>query len=201
MSSVATTRREGAAVLAPADSPDALSLLSHLLAGGGVAILPCDTIYGIVGIAPDSEQRIRAIKGRGEDKPFLQLLAERSWVSRLSEGDIPEALGRHWPGPLTVILPARGGGTVAVRVPDSPLLRGVLRVIDRPLYSTSVNRAGQPALWRIAEIVDAFEPEVDMVFDGGDLPGAAPSTIVDATVSPARVVRKGALLLPPADLS
>ena len=92
-------------MLLVADSPHALSLLSRLLAGGGVAIVPCDTIYGIVGVAPDTEQRIRAIKGRGEDKPFLQLLAERSWVSRLSEGDIPEALGRHWPGPLTVILP------------------------------------------------------------------------------------------------
>jgi L-threonylcarbamoyladenylate synthase len=163
--------------------------------------MPCDTIYGLVGSAPDTEARIRAIKGRGEDKPFLQLVADRSWVARVSPSEVPASLATHWPGPLTVILPALDGGTVAVRVPDSAFLRGILEAVGRPLLSTSVNRAGKPALWKIGEIVKEFESEVDLVIDGGDLPGVRPSTIVDATVVPYRVVRQGALELPGGKLS
>lgn len=184
-----------------ADSPEAFGLLRNRLAvGGGVAIIPCDTIYGIVGTVPGSEERIRRIKGRGEDKPFLQLVAGVDWVTRLATAPVPSTLEKHWPGPLTVILPALGGGTVALRVPDSLFLRELLTAVDRPLYSTSVNRAGQAPLWQIADIVEGFEDVVDIVVDAGDLPGSVPSTIVDATCSPLRIVRQGALALPPDDL-
>lgn len=162
--------------------------------------MPCDTIYGLVGVAPDTEERIRAVKGRGEDKPFLQLVAGSAWVGRLSPAEVPLSLARHWPGPLTVILPARAGGTVAVRVPGSEFLRELIDAVGRPLYSTSVNRAGQPALWRVSQILAEFEGEVDLVVDGGDLPGAAPSTIVDASSSPRRIVRRGALEIAQSDL-
>lgn len=186
-------------LIAPGD-PGTLSRLTDTLARGGVVIMPCDTIYGIVGAAPSTGDRIRTIKGREENKPFLLLVADSTWVARLSAAEVPPGLARHWPGPLTVILPGLDGGTVAVRVPDSPFLRSVIEAVGSPLYSTSVNTAGQPALWRIADIVAGFEAEVDMVVDGGDLPGAAPSTIVDATGTPLRVVRKGALDIPQSDL-
>ena len=56
-------------------------------------------MYGLVGVAPGTEQRIRAIKGRGEDKPFLQLLPESSWVARVSDLAAPAVLAKYWPGP------------------------------------------------------------------------------------------------------
>ncbi len=182
-----------------ADSPEALPRLRELLGGLGVAVVPCDTIYGLVGIAPDTEARIRAIKGRGEDKPFLQLVAGSDWASRIAS-PVPPRLAAYWPGPLTLILSARAGGTVALRVPDSEFLRDLIGSIGRPLYSTSVNRAGQAPLWRIREIVESFEGAVDLVLDAGDLPGASPSTLIDATARPFRVVRQGALVVPPQDL-
>jgi L-threonylcarbamoyladenylate synthase len=183
-----------------ADSPEAFGLLRDGLSAGGIAIIPCDTIYGLVGKVPDTEARIRAVKGRGEDKPFLQLVAGSDWAARLAAVPVPPALEKYWPGPLTVILPGIGGGTVALRVPDSPFLRDLLRAVKSPLYSTSVNRAGQPPLWRIAEIVAGFEARVDIVMDAGDLPEGVASTIVDATGSPLRIVRPGALTLPAEDL-
>lgn len=127
-----------------ADDPGAFQRLVEVLSGGGVAIIPCDTVYGIVGAAPATEQRIRSIKGRGEDKPFLQLIPDASWVLRMSDREAPAALARHWPGPLTLVLPARRGGTVALRVPDSVFLRDLLIAIGQPLFSTSVNRSGLP---------------------------------------------------------
>ncbi len=194
-------------MVASADSPASLARLASVLRGSGVAVIPCDTIYGIVGAAPRTEGRIRAIKGRGEDKPFLQLIASASWTRRVCGLDAPPRLARHWPGPLTIVLPvveAAGGAgpaTVALRVPGAAWLRDMVAAIGEPLFSTSVNRAGSRPLWKIADIIREFEHDVDFVLDGGDLPGALPSTIVDATVRPFRVVRAGALAVAPEDLA
>lgn len=171
--------------------------LAEILAGGGVVVMPCDTIYGIVGAAPDSEERIRSIKGR-EGKQFLQLIASAEWVNRFSDLKLPEQLAALWPGPLTLILPARGKpDTVALRVPDDPLLRGLLQELDRPLFSTSVNRSGESPLWRFAEIAECFEHSVDLLIDAGDLEGRLPSTILDVASRPFRLLRPGALEVPP----
>jgi L-threonylcarbamoyladenylate synthase len=184
-----------------ADSPGAFPSLVRVLRAGGVAIAPGDTMYGLVGVAPGTEGRIRVIKGRGEDKPFLQLLLDPSWVADLSPLPVPAKLLRYWPGPLTLVLPARQGGTVALRVPDSPFLHELLVAVGTSLFSTSVNRAGSPPLRTVEEMQGEFEGDVDMIYDAGDpLPGP-PSTLVDVTSRPYRVLRHGALPLTPEDLS
>jgi len=174
--------------------PRVAERLARLLAAGGVAIMPCDTIYGIVGAVPESEARIRGLKGRAE-KSFLQLIGGAGWLARFGALTLPEALAGYWPGPLTIIFPV-AGGSVALRVPSDPLLRDLLERLDRPLYSTSVNRSGQPALWRVAEILEQFEAAVDLVVDAGDLPGRQASTIVDVGRHPFQVLRQGSLELP-----
>jgi L-threonylcarbamoyladenylate synthase len=176
------------------------STLCDLLRTGGVAIVPCDTMYGFIGSVPASESRIRDIKGRGEEKPFLQLIAEASWVGRMSDFRIPPTLAAYWPGPLTIIVPLRTGGTAGVRVPASVFLMDLIRDLGLPVYSTSVNRTGAPPLWRIEEIREEFEADVDLVVDAGDLPNSIPSTIVDATIRPCRIVRHGALAIAAGDL-
>lgn len=187
-------------VLAAADA-GSLRALAALLASGGVAIIPCDTIYGIVGATAEAEARIRDMKGRGEDKPFLRLVADASWVRELTGRPAPPRLARHWPGPLTLVLPAAQGGTLALRVPATPWLRTLIEGLGRPLASTSANRTGEPALWRVRDIAAEFGREVDLVLDGGDLPDAEPSTIVDASRRPYRILRAGALRVPPEDLA
>ncbi len=166
-----------------------------------MAIIPCDTIYGIVGVDPEAEHRIRALKGRGEDRPFLRLVADASWVRALTGADAPARLARYWPGPLTLVLPLSAGGTLALRVPAAAWLRELVAGLGRPLLSTSVNRSGHPSLWRVSDIEAEFGRDVDMVLDGGDLPDAQPSTIVDATVRPYRVLRQGALVVAADDLA
>jgi L-threonylcarbamoyladenylate synthase len=187
-------------VTIPAADPQAGPRLAAVLAAGGIAIIACDTIYGLVGRVPAAEARLREIKGRGETRPFLQLISDPEWVTRFSPAAVPPGLSRHWPGPLTIILPARTGGTVALRVPDSPFLRDLIRVLGVPLYSTSVNTSGTPALWRISEIRESFESLVDIILDSGDLPEGVASTIVDATTTPCRVIREGAAAVAPRDL-
>jgi L-threonylcarbamoyladenylate synthase len=191
----------GGRLVVAAGSPGALRRLIEVLHAGGVAIAPGDTMYGLIGIVPDAEGRIRRIKGRGEDKPFLQLIAEPSWISRISDSVVPRKISQHWPGPLTIVIPDRSGGTVAVRVPDSPFLLEVLRALDRPLYSTSVNRAGSPPLDSVEWMRQDFEAEVDIVVDAGNQPPGAPSTLLDITATPWRILRQGALRLSPEELS
>ena len=158
-------------------------------------------MYGLVGIAPDSGERIRDIKGRGEDKPFLRLLPDPSWVARFSPLTAPENLLKYWPGPLTLVFPAHEGGTVALRVPDSQFLRELLEAVGSPLYSTSVNRAGAAPLQSVEEMRREFEDLVDLIYDAGDLPSGPPSTLVDVTSRPCKVLRPGALLLSAEDLA
>jgi L-threonylcarbamoyladenylate synthase len=186
-------------VLAAAD-PGSLSALVRILARGGVAIAPGDTMYGLIGLAPDAEARLRQVKGRGEDKPFLQLIADASWVTRISDLPVPPSLSRYWPGPLTLVFPDRAGGTTALRVPDNRFLRDLLLALDRPLYSTSVNRAGSAPLRTVEEMRRELEGGVDAIYDAGDQPAGSPSTLVDVTRRPFSVLRQGAVLLRPEDL-
>jgi len=188
-------------MVARAEEPGSFDRLAQILARGGVAIVPCDTMYGIVGAAPETEGRIRNIKGRGESKPLLQLIAGASWVARMSDLPLPPALSRYWPGPLTIVFPAREGGTVALRMPDSPFLRSLLEAVARPLYSTSVNRTGEEPIYDVAAMQREFEQDVDLIFDAGNLPPGPPSTLVDITRRPYRVLRLGAVQIPPEELA
>ena len=158
-------------------------------------------MYGLVGVAPETGERIRDIKGRGEDKPFLRLLPDPSWVVKFSSLAVPERLLKYWPGPLTLVFPAIAGGTVALRVPDSRFLGELLDAVGKPLYSTSVNRAGAAPLRTVEEMRREFEDVVDLIYDSGDLPPGLPSTLVDVTSRPCKVLRPGALLLSAADLA
>jgi len=163
---------------------------------GGVAIIPCDTIYGIVGIAPDTEQRIRRIKGRGEDSPFLRLIQSADWLPRITDQELPAALHVYWPGPLTLIFTSREGSSVALRVPKDDQLQRLLKEIDQPLFSTSVNRSQEEVLWKIKDIIEQFEHKVDLIVSAGDIKTGKPSTIIDITRRPFRLLRQGVLQLP-----
>jgi L-threonylcarbamoyladenylate synthase len=177
------------------DDPKLLEVLLEVLENAGVVIMPCDTIYGFVGIAPDTDGKIRKLKGR-QEKSFLRLIPDTSWLDRYTDRGLPPELKSYWPGALTVIFPAKKEGSVALRVPDDPLLLEAMNRLGQPLFSTSVNVSGKPALWRIEEICSAFESRVDLVVAAGDRPQGIPSTIIDITAKPFRLLRRGVVELP-----
>ena len=156
----------------------------------------CDTIYGLVGIHPDSHRRIADLKEREAGKPFLVLIPDTGWLRRFTEEELPAALRGYWPGPLTLIFKSRDGGTIALRVPEDDLLRNLMRLLRKPLISTSANRSGEPPARRIDEIAGMFEAEVDLIVDSGDQEEGNPSTILDLTTAPFRLVRQGQLDIP-----
>lgn len=169
----------------------ALNRFVEALKDNQVVIMACDTIYGFFGRVPHTENAIRQIKGRGETKPFLILLADASDLTRVGVRQIEDPILSLWPGPFTFIFPTLDSGTVACRVPANPDLRDMIRQVGFPLYSTSVNRSGENSINDSQKIYAEFGKEVAYVEDAGVLTDCSPSTIVDLTQHPRKILRQG----------
>jgi len=170
-------------------NPETLETISALIKDGGVAILPCDTIYGLCAAYGDGEKALMNLKGRDSSKPFL-ILATIDQAKELCT-EVPQDIVRSWPAPLTVILNKKEGGTIAIRVPNDEFLQKLLTMIGTPIYSTSVNIAGEPALHNLSAICKRFEALVDVVVKGDEIQGKVPSTLIDATCRPYKLIREG----------
>lgn len=172
------------------DPPDdVLDDLAAVLRAGGVALIPTDTIYGLHAVATDERAiaRIAAMKGRGDDKPFVVIASSVDQLRTLG-ATVPEELSNIWPAPLTAIL-ARGGGTIAARIPDLEWLRALLQRTG-PLVSTSANRSGEPPITSPDALAQDLRDALDAVLDQG-LREGKPSTIVDFTGAKPHLVREG----------
>jgi L-threonylcarbamoyladenylate synthase len=168
---------------------DVLDEIADVLRTGGVALLPTDTIYGLHAVAANESAvaRIRSMKERGDDKPFVIIASSVEQLEKLG-ATIPDALREIWPAPLTAIL-ASDEKTIAARVPDLAWLRSLL---DRtgPLVSTSANRSGEPPITTPEMLAYDLLEALDALLDAG-LREGQPSTIVDFTGDEPSVVREG----------
>ncbi len=180
----------------PFGKSETYSLLLKWLRDCSIAVVPCDTIYGIVGIVPETDELIRKVKGRGEINPFLQLAGNLKAVETISSQKLPPEFTCLWPGPVTFIIEDTDGHSRAIRIPDDPFLQRLLNDLDLFLYSTSVNKSGSPHLDRISSIKDIFSGEIGLIVDKGDLSGGKPSTLVDIRSKPFKILRQGELVIP-----
>lgn len=183
---------------------NSVDFVSRVLLEGSVVVLPTDTVYGFSGIVPESEDMIRKIKGRDEAKPFIQLIAEPDDIYRYTDEVLPDQLLALWPGALTVIVPLKKRlitgesevTTVAFRCPGDGWLRQIIKAVGKPIYSTSVNRSGQPVLSSVLEIDKEFGGEVKLIVDGGSTENALPSTLVKFEKGKCIILRQGDVCIP-----
>src|SRR3982075_4717873 len=131
-----------------------LQRAAQLIRGGGVVAFPTDTVYGL-GAAADDEvarKRIYRIKGRPVGLPLILMVAAESqlegWVHLDSRAEA--YVRRWWPGPLTLILHAKGGGTLGVRIPKHKVALDLLKAAG-PLMTTSANLHGRDPAMTAAE--------------------------------------------------
>lgn len=163
----------------------------------GVWIAPTDTIYGFSAPAfhPGAYNRIHQIKDRKENAPFLLLAAETAMVSSFADipPDLPAViLELFGAGALTLILPFKEKEeTVGVRIASDPFSKALFVKINTPLISTSANRSQEPYRDDPEIICETFRQQVDLIIDAGPLGKTEPSTIVDATASPLKMIRAG----------
>jgi L-threonylcarbamoyladenylate synthase len=190
----------------PWDAATAAELRQALHAGATMTY-PTETSYALGGNAllPEVTAAVHALKGREEAKALLLLVdgAEglTGWVREVTP--VAAALMEHfWPGPLTLVFEAGptlprhlpdARGTVALRWSPHPLVAALLRLGGVPLIGTSANRSGAPACHTVGDVLANFPRGVTLALDGGRAPGGVPSTLVDTTTSPPRVLREGAV--------
>ncbi len=187
-------------------SPEEIAQAVAALERGEVVAYPTETFYGLGVDALDVQAlaRLGALKGRGAEKA-ISVLILGPMLDRLCEDVSPLArrlMAAHWPGPLTLALPARGGlpaalvsdGCVAVRESPHPVARRLLEALGRPLTATSANLAGQTPASTAADARAAF-PGQCLVVDGGTTPGGAPSTLVRVRGDAMEILRQGAVRL------
>ena len=168
----------------PADA--AIDRCARVIAGGGVAVVPTDTLYGLAAsIAnPEAVARVAAIKGRalGTGMPVLLASSEQVAAVGASAPYLEELGAAFWPGGLTLVIPARpeidpritdARRTVAVRVPGMAVTREVCRRAGAPVTGTSANRHGDPPPTTAAEAHQALGDSVDVLLDGGPVGGIA----------------------------
>ncbi len=173
--------------------PEIIKSAATILRRGGIAIFPTDTVYGIGGDGRREEviRRICQIKGRPEDKPLVRLIsspeAVSEWLTRPEHRQLAE---RFWPGPLTLILLLPGGLRRGFRCPDQPLVRDLIKFSGIELAATSANLSGEPEAVSGEEACQIFSGKVDLILDGGRISGR-PSTVLDLSVSPEKILRPG----------
>lgn len=177
------------------------------LAAGELAILPTDTVYGIVADAAN-EAAVRAIysaKGKGLEAP-LQLLfgPSREQLDRYAAlvpaaETLVEALG---PGGWTIIVPARpgwsspalvGGRTIGFRIPAAPVVHRVVELLGGPLAASSANRHGGPSPTTCAEAIAQVGDFCACALDAGPTSGGLDSTVIDCSGDEPRILREGAI--------
>jgi L-threonylcarbamoyladenylate synthase len=184
--------------------------LETCVAGGGVAVFPADTLYGLAcdPLNAPAVARINEIKGRDPAKPsavmYFSSLAMRELVSGLGERS-RAAISALLPGPVTLVLanPEHRYPLACGENPDRlgvRLIEGPLAGAMAPVLQTSANRAGADPPASFDEVDPEILGEAHLAIDGGTL-GGAPSTVLDlGSIEDGRwrVLREGAL--PPSEV-
>ncbi|WP_323021479.1 L-threonylcarbamoyladenylate synthase [Pararhodobacter sp.] len=188
--------------------PDATGLrdAAGLLRDGKLVAFPTETVYGLGGDARDDQAvaGIFAAKGRPRFNPLIAHLPDLDQVERYARlTPLARRLAQaFWPGPLTLVLPLRGGlsplvtaglETVAIRVPAHPVAQALLRAFDGPLAAPSANPSGRISPVSARHVLEGLGGRIAAVVDGGDCAVGLESTILDATGEAPILLRAGGL--------
>ncbi|NLV50718.1 MAG: threonylcarbamoyl-AMP synthase [Clostridiales bacterium] len=188
------------------DRPKIERAAALILAGELVGI-PTETVYGLGanGLDADAAGRIFDVKGRPRDNPLIIHLAQMNDLDRYCI-NIPEAArilaDRFWPGPMTLILErselipdivTAGLSTVAVRFPDHPVARELIRIAKVPIAAPSANLSGKPSPTRAVHVINDLAGRIAAVLDAGPSRVGVESTIIDVSGKTARILRPGGI--------
>jgi len=187
----------------------AIAEAAAVLRAGGLVAFPTETVYGL-GANARCETAIAGVfaaKGRPADNPLIVHTADAAAAQDLAER-WPEAARRaaaaFWPGPLTVVVPARPGlprsvtaglPTVALRVPDHPVAHALLAAAGVPVAAPSANRSGRPSPTRAEHVWDDLRDRVDLIVDGGPVGIGVESTVLDVSADRPVLLRPGGVSL------
>ena len=193
--------------LLSASDPATPEIAAGIIRRGGLVAIPTETVYGLGanGLDEAAVASIFAAKGRPQDNPLILHVAEPKEMEKFCHS-IPESAyalaDKFWPGPLTMVLPARdvvpkrttaGLSTVAVRCPDNDATRAIIRLSGVPIAAPSANLSGKPSTTTAEHVLHGHDGKIDAIVDGGPCRVGVESTIVDLTEERPRLLRPGGI--------
>lgn len=180
--------------------PDGIAQAAAWLRAGALVVLPTETVYGLGANALDrtAVARVYAAKGRPSDNPLIVHLSDSAEMGLYAVADararmLAQAL---WPGPLTLVLSARGlfdAPTIALRVPSQPIAQAVIARAGRPIAAPSANRSGRPSPTTFADALMEMDGRVEAILAGPAADYGIESTVLDLTAGTAALLRPGAI--------
>lgn len=195
-----------------AEAPDSavIAEAAARLRAGGLVAFPTETVYGLGANAfdPEAVARIYAAKGRPATNPLICHVADefsaRQWLAAVWPPAAATLAAAFWPGPLTLVVPARlhvptivtaGTPTVAIRVPAHPVALALLRAVGRPIAAPSANRSEAVSPTLAEHVVRSLGAAAEYVLDGGAATVGLESTVVDLTGAVPELLRPGQVTL------
>jgi L-threonylcarbamoyladenylate synthase len=187
---------------------ETIAAAGRLIGEGQPVAVPTETVYGLAADATNGEAvaRIYAAKGRPSFNPLIVHVPDLAAAERLVVFDevARELAAKYWPGPLTLVLPARAGNgiaaivsaglpTLAVRVPAHPAMRALLMATGKPLAAPSANASGRISPTRAAHVVASLDGRVPLVIDAGATGMGIESTIARVVDGKIEVLRLGSI--------
>jgi L-threonylcarbamoyladenylate synthase len=172
---------------------------------GDVIVFPTETLYGLGADALNFSAvgKVFQLKGRDPNQPFPVLVSDRSMLESLVWQIVPLAeklMARFWPGPLTLVLPARpeipkplvnSAGCVGVRISSQPVAQEIIKTLGRPLTATSANPSGQAGARSVAQALAYFSGKIEIFVDGGELASRTGSTVAAVADNKIQIIRAG----------
>jgi len=173
--------------------PETIALAAEILSEGGIVAMPTETVYGLAGDAsnPEAVARIYEAKGRPRFNPLIAHVASLEMAEREAEfsGLARAAAEAFWPGPLTLVLPVKQGGsvcdlaragldTVGLRLPAHKGAQALIAAFGRPLVAPSANRSGHVSPTRADHVAADLGDRINLILDGGPSEVGVESTIL-----------------------
>ena len=183
------------------------STAAEIIKSGGLVAIPTETVYGLGanGLDENAVAKIFVAKGRPQDNPLILHISGPEEIERFCHR-IPQAAfdlaEKFWPGPLTIILPAKeivpkattgGLSTVGIRCPDCDVTREIIRLSGVPVAAPSANISGKPSTTTAEHVRHDHDGKIDAIVDGGSCRVGVESTIVDLTEERPRLLRPGGI--------
>lgn len=187
------------------DTTEDIALAAKILAEGGLAAFPTETVYGLGADAlnADAVGRVYAAKGRPSDNPMIVHISSKNDILKLTPkitGDMEKLMEAFWPGPLTMILPrlsvipdtTTGGlDTVGIRMPDHPVALSLISAAGCPIAAPSANLSGKPSPTTARDVVEDLDGRVDVIIKSTDCQVGIESTVIDMTSDTPMILRPG----------
>jgi L-threonylcarbamoyladenylate synthase len=187
--------------------PEVIQQACEVLRRGGLVAFPTDTLYalGANALEPKAIERVHTVKGRHHGKP-LSVLVPSVEAGMALAAHLPTAvrslMQAFWPGALTLVVRASSkvpaalagtGGTIGLRMPAGSVAQALLTAFGGPIIGTSANKSGGADPADARSVQKAVGGQIDLVLDGGRVTLGVPSTVLDCTAEPARILREGAI--------